>query len=162
MADNPSEPGESLPVHDEFVPEAEFAAFLDRMPQVCVELVVETADGILLAKRTNHPAVWFWPGGRLYKGERLEAAAHRIASEELDIEVDILDQIGPYAHFWDASDLDGASSRHTVNVVYHVTPANDDFDIELDDQHSDYRFVTRIEPELHEYVRRYLRDNDLL
>lgn len=153
---------DDMVVHDEYVPETTFAEFVDRMPQVCVELVVETDDGILLAKRTNYPEVWFWPGSRLYKGEQLSAAAHRVAREELDIEITLQNQVGPYAHFWEQRAADDGPSRHTVNVVYHVTPANESYDITLDDQHSAYRFVTTSDPELHEYVQHYLQDLDLV
>lgn len=156
------EPYDEMPVHDEFVPEELFAKFIDHMPEVCVDLILETEQGILLAKRTNDPQVWFWPGSRLYKGETFDAAAHRIAAEELGIEVDIQAQYGPYAHFWEESAIEGSPSRHTVIVAFHVTPAADEFEITLDDQHSDYRFLTEIEPDLHEYVRLYLEDNDLL
>ena len=37
-----------------------------------------------------------------------------------------------------------------------------EYEIALDDQHSAYRFVSAVEPGLHEYVRLYLRDNDLV
>ncbi len=157
-----SEPHHEMDVHDEFVPEDLFSAFVARMPQVCVELILETSEGILLAKRAAEPRTWFWPGGRLYKGERLDDAAHRVAREELGIDVRLRDRYGPYAHFWEASAVDGSPSRHTVNIVYHVAPAADDMEVALDEQHTDYRFVTELEPDLHPYVRRYLDDHDLL
>jgi hypothetical protein len=49
-----------------------------------------------------------------------------------------------------------------VNVPFRVTPVDDDFDITLNDQHDDYRFVTELEADLHEYVRQYLTNNHLL
>jgi colanic acid biosynthesis protein WcaH len=151
-----------MEIHDEFVPEELFSEFLATMPQVCVELIVETNEGILLAKREIDPDIWFWPGSRVYKSEELEAAAHRVADEELGIDVRIDDQYGPYTHFWNSSPADGAPSRHTVNTVYHVTPSTESYEIELDNQHSASRFLTTIEPDLHEYVQLYLHDNDLL
>ena len=150
-----------MEVHDERVPEDLYAEFLAHMPQVCVEVVLDTDEGVLLAKRENEPRVWFWPGGRLYKGERLDAAAHRIAREELGIEVRTEERLGVYAHFWDDPDRD-APSRHTVNVVFRVTPESQDYEISLDDQHSAYRFLSEPDEDLHEYVRRYVRDNDLV
>ncbi len=153
---------DEIPVHDEFVPEALFSSFLEHMPQVCVELVFEAEVGILLAKRTIEPRIWFWPGGRLYKGEQLEEAAHRFAREELGLEITIVDQLGPYSHFWPESPAEGSPSRHTVNHVFYVTPATEEFEITLDDQHSAYRFITDLEPELHEYVQLYLTDNQLV
>jgi colanic acid biosynthesis protein WcaH len=125
------------------------------MPKICVEIILETQQGYLLAKRDITPSVWFWPGSRLYKSEQLTEAAHRIAAEELAIDITIEAQYGPYAHFWESSSVEGSPSRHTVNPVFHVTPAYDDYDIQLDAQHSDYRFVTAIEPDMHPYVRQY-------
>ncbi len=46
--------------------------------------------------------------------------------------------------------------------MFHVTPASDNYEITLDEQHSDYRFVADVESDLHEYVRLYIEDNDLL
>jgi colanic acid biosynthesis protein WcaH len=149
-----------MDVHDEFIPEDEFATIIDAVPQVCVEVLLEGEDGILVARRTNDPASgeWFWPGGRIYKGERLTDAARRVAREELGVDVDVVDRFGVYSHFWDASSVDGADSRHTVNVVYRVRQRAPDAEIVLDDQHDDYRFITGVENGLHEYVQQYLDD----
>lgn len=154
-------PYDEMPVHDELLPEETYTGFVARMPQPCVELVLETDEGLLLGKRTIEPQVWFWPGSRLYKGERLEAAARRVASEELGIEVRLVEQLGVHAHFWRES-ADGGPSRHTVNVVYHAVPARADFEIELDDGHSAYRYLSTLDEDLHEYVRAYVRRYDLL
>jgi colanic acid biosynthesis protein WcaH len=88
-------------VHDEHVPAELYGLFIERMPQACVELVIERPEGILLAKRTKEPAAgeWFWPGSRLYKGERLADAAHRVASDELGIGITLAERLGVYAHF---------------------------------------------------------------
>jgi colanic acid biosynthesis protein WcaH len=151
-----------MEVHDEFIPEDLFSEFIARMPQICIDLILETDDGILIAKREVDPPVWFWLGDRLYKGERLEEAAHRIAQEELNIEIRIQDQYGPHTHLWENSAVKGSPSRHTVNPDYHITPAEQDYEINLDEQHSECRFLTQMESDLHEYVRLYLEDNDLL
>ncbi|WP_459191610.1 NUDIX domain-containing protein [Halosimplex sp. J119] len=149
-----------MEVHDEFIPEEEFATVLDRVPQACVEVVLERDGRVLLAHRTKAPAKgeWFWPGSRLYKGERLEDAARRVAREELGVEVTVADRVGVYEHFWDDSSIDGVDSRHTVNVVFRVRQTDPDDPIELDEQHDDYRFVAGDEGEFHEYVERYLAD----
>jgi len=151
-------------VHDEFIPEETFGACLDALPQVCVEVLLERAGhGVLVARRTNDPArgEWFWPGGRLYKGERLPAAARRVAREELGVAVELRGRVGVYSHFWDTASVTGADSRHTVNIVYRARQRDRDATIELDDQHDDYRFVTGTEDGLHEYVQQYLDELDL-
>lgn len=149
-----------MEVHDAFVPEELFGAFLAEMPQVCVELVLEAADGVLVARRTNPPAQgrWFWPGSRLYKGEELAAAARRVGREELGIAVAIEEQLGVAAHFWEETRVSSAESRHTVNIVFRGEPIDDPEEIVLDDQHGSYRFLTESEPELHDYVTQYLEE----
>jgi colanic acid biosynthesis protein WcaH len=153
-----------MDVHDEHIPDDLFAEFTARMPECCVEVVLQHEGGVLLARRTNEPVKdeWFWPGGRLYKGEALTGAAERIAHEELGLEVEVHEHLGVYSHFWERSAVQGRKSRHTVNIPFRVTPMTEDFEITLDDQHDDYRFITNVEPDLHEYVRQYLIDNDLL
>ncbi|MFB6113948.1 MAG: NUDIX domain-containing protein [Halodesulfurarchaeum sp.] len=152
-----------MDVHDEFIPDADFASFIDRMPEVCVEVVLRVEKTVLLARRTNEPAKgeWFWPGSRLYKGEGLEVAAKRVAREELGIEVDAVSRLGVNSHFWDRSPLPGSPSRHTVNVVFVAEPRTGSPRIELNDEHDDYRFVSEPRPDLHEYVRRYFEEYDI-
>lgn len=153
-----------MDVHDEYIPEATFATCLDRLPQVCVEVVVCRRGAVLLARRRTAPAAgeWFWPGARLFKGEQLEDAVHRIAREELDIAVELEERLGVHAHFWTESSVSDVSERHTVNVIYRVSPESPEPEVTLDDQHSDYRWLSEPESGLHEYVRAYLVDYDLL
>lgn len=151
-----------MELHDEHIPADRFESYIADLPQVCVELVVQTTDGILVTKRTTKPRCWFWPGGRLYKGESLEAAVHRIAGEELGIEVEIQEQLGVHAHFWPPEQTEHETSRHTVNIVYLVEPTSRPVEIELDDQHEDYRYLSQPEPDLHEYIQEYLETHELL
>lgn len=151
-----------MKIRDDHLPDGEYRAFLESMPQVCVEVVLETDAGVLLAKRENEPRVWFWPGSRLYKGEELDDAARRVAREELGIEVTLEERLGVHAHFWKAEETDEGVSRHTVNVVYRASPRREDYEIALDEQHSEYRFLAESDPGLHEYVREYLTVHDLV
>lgn len=74
-----------MKIHDEHVSADLFSEFVAHMPQVCVEVVVERDGGVLLAKRANEPAQeeWFWPGGRLLKGEKLDDAVNRIVRKTM-------------------------------------------------------------------------------
>lgn len=147
-------------VHDEYIPEEVYAVIQRRVPEVCVEVLVEHDGGVLLARRTNEPLEgrWFWPGSRLYKGEGLEPAARRVARQELGLEINLTGRLGVYCHYWETSAVEGVDSRHTVNIVFRGEPVQETFEITLDDQHDAYRFVSSPEPTFHEYVRRYLRD----
>lgn len=149
-----------METHDTFIPEEAYAAFLARMPLVCVELFVEHDQAVLLCRRTTEPArgEWFWPGSRLFKGETLEAAAHRVAEDELGVTVSLGDLLGVYSHFWETSPFEEVEDQHTVNVVFRATLLDDQADINLDEQHDDFRFISAVEPDLHPYVRTYLED----
>ncbi|MFB6308594.1 MAG: NUDIX domain-containing protein [Haloarculaceae archaeon] len=153
-----------MDVRDEFIPEETFAACLDHMPQPCVDIVVEYDEGILLARRQKEPArgEWFWPGSRLYKGERLDDAPERIAREELGLDVDIEERLGLSEHFWETSAVPGVDQRHTVVIVYRVRPSDPKQAIELDDQHDAYRIVESVDDSYNEYVREYVERFDLL
>jgi colanic acid biosynthesis protein WcaH len=148
-----------MDVQNEPIPAEQFAICQRHLPETCVEVFLEHDGAVLLARRTNRPAQgeWFTPGTRLYKGEELPAAAHRVAAEELGIEIDLRGQLGVHSHFWETSAIQGVESRHTVNIVYRASPARSGFEITLDEQHDAYRFVSEPELECHEYMRRYLR-----
>lgn len=152
-----------MEVHDEYLPEEQYAEFVAHMPEVCVEVVLERDGAVLLARRTNEPAKgeWFWPGSRLYKGETTTGAARRVGREELGVDVEVEELLGVHPHFWDRSAQSSDVSRHTVNVVFRVTPASDDSRPALDDQHSDHRWLSGPEPDLHEYVDRYFERFDI-
>lgn len=146
-----------------FLPEEQYVDFLAHMPEVCVDLVVESERGVLLAERTNEPAKgeWFWPGSRLFKGERLGDAVGRVADRELGIEPAGVERLGVSEHFWGRSAQAADVSRHTVVVVHHVTPASSDPGVALDDQHAGYRWVTEPDPGMNEYVSEYFERFDL-
>ena len=145
-----------MKLHDDFLPEETFSTCLNNMPQPCVDLVVEYDGGILLTRRQNEPAngEWFWPGSRLYKGERLDEAAVRIAREELGLDPVTVERLGVSEHFWEVSSVGGVDSRHTIPVVYRVRPDGDQ-SVTLDEQHDEYRVVTAPPDEANRYVREY-------
>lgn len=149
-----------METHDEQITEELFAEFLSRLPQVSVELFLETERGVLLVRRVNEPAKdkWFWPGTRLYKGERFEEAVRRLAKEELDISVNVKNNLGTYEHFWKTGVFEEVDNTHTVNVVFRAEPAEPISEVNLDSQHDEIKFVTDPSPQFHEHVNKYLCD----
>lgn len=67
-----------------------------QFPRLCVEVIINTSEGIILTKRLIPPCVGMWhiPGGTVYHGERLEDAVSRVAYDELGIPVNIKNMIG--------------------------------------------------------------------
>jgi colanic acid biosynthesis protein WcaH len=139
-----------MEVHDEFIPPEEFATVLDRVPQVCVEVVLERDGEVLLAHRTNEPAKgeWFWPGSRVFKGERLDEAARRVSREELGITPSDLERLGVSEHFWERTSVEGLEGRHTVPIVYRVGGVDSLESLELEEQHDEFRVLRSMEPDL--------------
>lgn len=152
-----------MEVHDERLPETKYTEFVAAMPEACVDVVVQHEGRVLVGRRENEPArgEWFWPGSRLFKGEALAAAVHRVAEEELGLKVTVAEQLGANAHRWDTSEQSADVGRHTVVVVYLATPTDDDPIPRLDGQHSASRWLEGPDPSLHEYVNRYFERWDL-
>jgi colanic acid biosynthesis protein WcaH len=123
-----------------------FLAVVADAPLVSIDLVVRDRDGrVLVGRRVNEPAkgTWFVPGGRIWKGETLDAAFERIAGAEL----------GPGAWSRGGSSLMGAYTHiyptnfaqvpgigtHYVVLAHLVEVARA---LELpEDQHSEYLWL---------------------
>ena len=82
------------------LPQAEYEAIYLRVPRLTVELVITSPDRILLARRQTGPCAGLWhlPGGTVRFGEPLTDAVHRVASQELGLEV-IIDGLLGYIEY---------------------------------------------------------------
>jgi colanic acid biosynthesis protein WcaH len=141
----------------EWIPDEVWSDIVEHVPIPSVDLLVVTDDGLLLAKRQNEPAKgeWFVPGGRIQKGEPLEEAVHRVAREELGVDIVIKEELGAYDHLYETADVVDVGGKHYVAHGYMVRPESDR--ISLDEQHSDARFFDLDElPSVHQYVEVYL------
>lgn len=72
-----------------YIPKAEFDAIYGRVPRLTVEVIIRTADGIILTKRSMEPCKgqWHIPGGTVRFGEPLPDAVRRVAQDELGVVV---------------------------------------------------------------------------
>lgn len=66
-------------------------------PFVCVDIIIELKDGIVMIERSNPPYGWALPGGFLDYGESVEEAAIREAKEETNLELKNLRQFHTYS-----------------------------------------------------------------
>lgn len=116
------------------------------IPTVCVDLLVTNPKGeYLLVKRAQSPAKgsWWFPGGRILKGESWKDACFRKAKEEIGC--DLL--FGRFVSVEESIFSDETPIVHTVNLVvhmYHEGYGN----ILLDEAHADYRWLTKIDKNL--------------
>lgn len=83
-----------------------------KAPHVTVDVVIETAGGIVLIERVNPPYGWALPGGFVDYGESLEAAAVREAMEETSLNISLTEQ------FYTYSDPGRDPRHHTITTVF--------------------------------------------
>lgn len=59
------------------LPSKEFKYLYGKVPRLCVDVVIQSKDGVVLSKRDIPPAkgMWHIPGGTVLFGESLEKAA---------------------------------------------------------------------------------------
>ncbi|OGQ58700.1 MAG: GDP-mannose mannosyl hydrolase [Deltaproteobacteria bacterium RIFCSPLOWO2_02_FULL_53_8] len=131
-----------------FLDDVTFRTVVDATPLVSIDLIVRRGDGkILLGQRRNRPAEGFWfvPGGRIRKGETLDAAFRRLSLSELGVVVARSDcrLLGVYEHIYEDSvfgPAPEAPSTHYVVLGYEVRWAGfSELELPLE-QHSGYRW----------------------
>lgn len=141
------------------VPNEIWKQIVKHSPLVSVDLIVEHNGGIVLGQRENKPAQgeWFMPGGVLRKGESLDDAIDRIASEELGAPVTVQTQLGVYEHRYASSEFPEVS-KHYVPIAYVVTLETDRSSLVPDTQHSSLKVFQPPFSGFHEYVQTYIDD----
>ncbi len=83
-----------------------------RNPVPTVDIIIETAGGIVLIERKNPPHGWALPGGFVDYGESFEEAAVREAKEETCLDVTLIRQF----HTYSAPNRD--PRQHTASTVF--------------------------------------------
>ena len=146
---------------------------------VSVDLIVVNSTGqALLGYRNNRPAqhTWFVPGGKILKNERIPEAIHRIAGNELGIDLRValipggnisdsnipVQFMGVYEHLYDDNFAGRAGiGTHYVVLAYKLT-INDLPSHLPGEQHSSYRWWMISEllssAEVHENTKVYFRN----
>jgi 8-oxo-dGTP diphosphatase len=109
---------------------------VETLPIVCVDVICKRADGkILLFYRRDAPAanLWWWPGGRLYRGETFFETAVRKVRDETGNKLATVYPVGlvnvwntffPDSH-WDAERSPGREGTQTINVTVVVELVED-------------------------------------
>lgn len=127
-------------VHPEYkrLPIDLYKAAVENLPIVCVDVICRRNKDqkILLFYRKDKPAasIWWWPGGRLLKGETFFAAAVRKIREETgnptaDVVpigiINVWNTFFPDSN-WDEGRLPGREGTQTVNITVFCELRGDD------------------------------------
>jgi 8-oxo-dGTP diphosphatase len=83
-----------------------------RNPVPTVDVIIEYEGGVVLILRKNPPPGWALPGGFVDYGETVEAAAHREAREETNLDLTDLKMFSVY------SDPARDPRQHTITTVF--------------------------------------------
>ena len=99
----------------------EFVDIYKRVPRLTVDLVIKSADGILLSLRDIEPWKGFWhlPGGTVAKGEKITEAAERIAKGETGLDIKIIKELGYLEYLVEVRE---EGNLHSVSIVLEVEP----------------------------------------
>ncbi len=144
----------------------EFAEVVRLTPLVSIDLVLRDPQGqVLVGLRTNAPAkgLWFVPGGRIEKDERLADAFARILSVETGLALPITRSrlLGVYEHFYDTNRFEAPGYGTHYVVIGRELRLDHRPDIKTDDQHSAVRWMSPAEilaaPDVHENTKAYFQ-----
>lgn len=135
------------------LPKEEFDYIYSKVPRLCVEVIIQTDQGVILTKReiTPYKGMWHFPGGTIFKGEKTEDAVKRVALDELGIKVKIKRFLGIVEYL--AMD-DG---KHCVGIAYLI----DKFSGKLRGsyQGQEFNFFKKLPPELITEQKRFLTEH---
>lgn len=147
-----------------FVPQHAYKEILEQLPICCVDIFIIHEGKVLLVQRTNKPAQheWWPPGGRVHKGELLEAAARRKVFEEVGLTIVIQKQLGAYETIFSDGPFDDLKSGvHTINVCFLASLTGNP-DVSLDKTSSGFQWIPLSEAHLSKYAHKVLGDAGIL
>ena len=135
-----------------FLPEDLYGKLVRDCVVFCVDIVLvrKTNDGrkeCLLVKRSSEPVkgVWWWPGGRMLKGETLFDAAERKARQETGLsDVTCIQVLGFWNTFFPTSNWDTEKEKgtQTVNAIVLVELNSTGADVLLDNTSEASRWIS--------------------
>ena len=104
-----------------FIQANEYKKIIQKIPILCVDIILRHRDKVLLIKRSDEPCKGiYWPiGGRVHKGESVDAAARRKILEEIGIEYKgALIPIGFYEDNYTESAFEAETEYSSFSLVF--------------------------------------------
>jgi ADP-ribose pyrophosphatase YjhB (NUDIX family) len=141
-----------------FTPE-EFKSIYSQVPRLCVDLVVQSNEGILLTLRALETwnNQWHLPGGTVFVNEKLEDAVKRVAKDELGVSVAIDKVIGVIECDSETKERGWGKSVSVAYLCYLNSK-----EIKLNADASDAKFFKSAPENILEDQSKFLKSNGLL
>ena len=137
-----------------------FLCMVKNTPLVSIDLVITDRTGaILMGWRRNEPAsaCWFVPGGRIRKDEKISDAFARILDKETGLRNSFYDAHlgGVFEHFYSENCFADPTFGTHYCVLAYVLRVNNRPNIQTDDQHERFAWLTSSDPNIHKYCHAY-------
>jgi colanic acid biosynthesis protein WcaH len=132
------------------IPSTLYKLITDSIPIPSVEAIIPKDNSLLFLRRKNSPAKgqWWFPGGRIRKGETLGEALYREVKEETGLEITESKFINVYSRIFD--------ERHDIAIAYYCKCKGDQ--IILNDEHSEYKYFKNLPKSIHPYLIQVIQD----
>lgn len=133
------------------IPTALYNQITKQMPITSVEAIIKKDNSLLFLKRNNTPAKdeWWFPGGRVRKGETLKESLHREIKEETGLEIEIIRFVGVYTRIF--------IERHDITLAFLCKCSNDK--VILNNEHSKHKFFDNPPKNIHPYLLQTIQDS---
>ena len=133
------------------IPSTLYKQIVNLIPIASVEAIIKKDETLLFLKRNNPPVKdqWWFPGGRIKKGETLKQALFREIKEETGLKIEIIKFVGVYSRIF--------TSRHDITIVFLCNCL--DSKVILNDEHSKYGFFKKPPKNTHQYLLQAINDS---
>ena len=133
------------------IPQDLYNEILSTMPIICVDGIIQKGGETLLLLRDNEPekGKWWFPGGRVLKGERLEDAIIRKIKEETGLLCEVLEMLDITQTSFTTGPND--IPVHTINVCFTLKIKSGV--VSLDSEHNEYGWFTEAPETAHSVIK---------
>jgi len=134
----------------DYIPTEQYNQIVELIPIASVEAVIQIDGALLFLKRNNQPAKgeWWFPGGRIKKGESIQNALIREIKEETGLTITQYKLINVYSRVF--------PQRHDITIAYLCKAEKQK--IVLDNEHSEYKLFNNPPEGLHFYIIQTIKD----